>query len=124
MNNDKAIIKALHSTESSKLPDDFNSQLMTRIYRAAERRKKRTYILSLCLVSGVSLLLIAMTIYLLNNYFTFNLSLHLPKLNVNAQSITVYGFSFYIAVLTLILIGLDHYFRHKWMIKKSDNNRV
>lgn len=123
MNNDKAIIKALQSTESSKLPDNFNSQLMTRIYRAAERRKKRAYILSLCLVSGVSLLLIAMTVYLLNNYFAFNLSLHLPKLNVNAQSITVYGFSFYIAVLTLILIGLDHYFRHKWMIKKSDNDR-
>ena len=124
MNNDKAIIKALQSTESSKLPDNFNSRLMTRVYRAAEQKKKRAYILSLCLASGVSLVLIAMAVFLLNNYFAFNLGLHLPKWNVNAQSISVYGFSFYIALLILILVGLDHYLRHKWMMKKSDNNRL
>lgn len=124
MNHDKAIIKALQSTESPRLSTDFNSRLMTQIYRAAERKKKRTYVLSLCLVSGVSLALIAMTVYLLNNYFAFNLSLHLPKLNVNPQSVTIYGFSFYIALLVLILIGLDNYLRHKWMIKKSGNDRL
>ena len=123
MSSDKAIIKALQSTESSKLPDNFNSQLMTRIYRAAEQKKKRAYILSLSLASGVSLTLIAMTIYLLNNYFAVNLHLHLPKFNVSNQSISVYGFSVYIALLILILIGLDHYLRHKWLMKKSGNDR-
>jgi len=122
MSNDKAIIKALQSTESSKLPDNFNSQLMTRIYRATERKKKRAYILSLSLASGVSLALIAMTIYLLNNYFVVNLHLHLPKFNVSDQSISVYGFSVYIALLILILIGLDHYLRHKWMMRKKISN--
>jgi len=123
MNNDKAIIKALQSTQSPRPSVDFNSRMMAEVYRAVERKKKRAYILSLCLASGVSLALIAMTIYLLNNYFAINLHIHLPKFNVSDQSISVYGFSFYIALLILILIGLDHYLRHKWLMKKSGNDR-
>ena len=124
MNHNKAIIKALKSTKSPMLSADFNARLMTQIYHAAERKKKRVYILNLCLISGVSLVLIAMAVYLLNNYFSFNLSIHLPKFNVTPQSITVYGFSFYIALLILILIGIDHYLRQRWMIKKSGNDRL
>lgn len=118
MNNDKAIIKALQSTESSRLSADFNSRMMNQIYRAAERKKKRSYILGLCLISGVSLVLIALAVYLLNNYFSVDFSFHLPKFHLSSESISVYGFCFYIAMLVLILIGLDNHFRHKWMIKK------
>lgn len=118
MTHDKAIIKALQSTESPRLPAGFNSRMMNQIYQAAEHKKKRAYVLSLCLISGVSLVLIALTVYLLNNYFSVDLSFHLPKLHLSSQSISVYGFCFYIALLVLILIGLDNHFRHKWMIKK------
>jgi len=123
MNKDKAIRKALQSTESSKLSPDFNSRMMNQIYGAAERKRKRSYVLSLCLISGVSLALIAMTGYLMNDYFSVDFSLHLPKFHLSSESISIYGFSFYIALLILILIALDHYLRHKWMIKNSSNDR-
>lgn len=121
MNNDKAIIKALQSTESPRLSADFNSRMMAEVYRAAERKKKRSYILGLCLISGVSLVLIAMVVYVFQTYFSFDLSVELPKfpkIHFSSESKSIYGFSIYIALLTLILIGLDHYLRHKWLIKK------
>jgi hypothetical protein len=122
MKHDKALIKALQSTESSKLSPDFNSRMMTQIYRAVERKKKRSYVLSLCLISAVSLSLIAMAVYLLKVYFS--VSFKLPAVHLTSESISIYAFSFYIALLILILVGLDNHFRHKWMIKKSSNDRL
>ncbi|MBV5282044.1 MAG: hypothetical protein JZU53_06360 [Paludibacter sp.] len=122
MNNDKAIIKALQSTESPRLSADFNSRMMAEVYRAVERKKKRAYILSLCLVSGVSLALIGMAVYVFYTYFSFDLSIQLPrfpKMEFSAESKSISGFSIYIAALSLILIGLDHYLRHKWMMRKN-----
>lgn len=122
MNNDKAIIKALQSTESPRLSADFNSRMMAEVYRAVERKKKRAYVLGLCLISGVSLALIAMAVYVFHTYFSFDLSIQLsrfPEMQFSAESKYIYGFSIYIAVLSLILIGLDHYLRHKWMMRKN-----
>lgn len=122
MNNDKAIIKALQSTESPRLSADFNSRMMAEVYRAVERKKKRAYILSLCLVSGVSLALIGMAVYVFYTYFSFDLSIQLPKLpkmEFSSESKSIYEFSIYIALLSLTLIGLDHYLRHKWMMRKN-----
>jgi len=122
MSNDKAIIKALQSTQSPRLSADFNSRMMAEVYRAVERKKKRAYILSLCLVSGVSLALIAMAVYVFYTYFSFDLSIQLPKfpkMEFSSESKSIYEFSIYIALLTLILIGLDNYIRHKWLMRKS-----
>ncbi|HLP13269.1 MAG TPA: hypothetical protein VK177_15135 [Flavobacteriales bacterium] len=122
MNNDKAIIKALQSTESPRPSADFNSRLMAKVYRAAERKKKRDYVLGLCLVSGVSLALIGLAVYVFNTYFSFDLRLELPKfpkMHFSSESKSIYEFSIYIALLSLILIGLDNYIRHKWMMRKS-----
>jgi len=122
MNNDKAIIKALQSTESPRLSTDFNSRLMAEVYRAAERKKKREYVLGICLISGVSLVLVGIAIYVFITYipwkFTFELP-NFPKMNLTSESKSMYEFSIYIALLSLILIGLDNYIRHKWMMKKS-----
>jgi len=122
MNNDKAIRKALQSTESPRLSADFNSRMMAEVYRTVERKKKRAYILSLCLVSGVSFALIGMAVYVFYTYFSFDLSIQLPrfpKMELSAESKSIYGFSIYIAALSLILIGLDHYLRHKWMMRNN-----
>ena len=126
MNNDKAIIKALQSTESPRLSADFNSHLMAEVYRAVERKKKRAYVLGLCLVSGVSLVLIGLTVYVLYTYFSFDLRLELPKfpkMYFSSESKSLYEFSIYIALLSLILIGLDNYIRNKWLYKKNFNNK-
>jgi len=122
MNNDKAIRKALQSTESPRLSADFNSRMMAEVYRAVERKKKRAYILGLCLISGVSLALIGLAVYVFYTYSSFDLSLQLPnfsKMQFSSESKSIFGFSIYIALLSLILIGLDHYLRHKWMMRKN-----
>jgi hypothetical protein len=122
MNNDKAIIKALQSTESPRLSADFNSRLMVEVFLAAERKKKRAYVLGLCLISGVSLTMIGLVVYLFHTYFSFDLSVELPKfpkMHLSSESKSMYEFSIYIALLSLILIGLDNYIRHRWMMKKS-----
>ena len=122
MNNDKAIIKALQSTEGPRLSADFNSRLMAEVYRAVERKKKREYVLGICLISGVSLVLIGLAVYVFLTYIPWNFTLELPKfpkINLTPESKSMYGFSFYIALLTLILIGLDNYIRHKWTPRKS-----
>jgi len=121
MSNDKAIIKALQSTESPRLSADFNSRMMAEVYRAVERKRKRAYILGLCLISGVSLALIGLAVYVFLTYipwsFTFDLP-KFPKVYLSPESKSIFAFSIYIAFLSLVLIGLDHYFRRKWMMKK------
>ena len=122
MSNDKAIIKALQSTESPRLSADFNSRLMTEVYRTLERKKKRAYILGLCLISGVSLALVGLAVYVFLTYIPWNFTFELPKfpkMNFTPESKSMYGFSIYIALLSLTLIGLDHYLRHKWMMRKN-----
>ena len=121
MNNDKAIRKALQSTESPRLSADFNSRMMAEVYRAVERKKKRAYVLGLCLISGVSLTLIGLAVYVFLTYipwkFTFELP-KFPKVHLSSESKSMYAFSFYIAFLSLILIGLDYWIRRKWLMKK------
>jgi len=122
MKQDKAILKALKSQESPALSYDFNARLMSRVYLAAEKRKKRTYVLSLCLISAVSLGLISLAGYLLKDHFVTDFALTMPHINLTLGSLSKYGFCIYIAVLTLILIGLDNHFRHVWIKRKNNKS--
>jgi hypothetical protein len=121
MNNDKAIIKALQSTESPRLSADFNSRLMAEVYRAVERKKNQAYALGLGLISGVSLALIGLAIYVFVAYIPWNFTFEFPmfpKVHLSSESKSMYAFSFYIAFLSLILIGLDYWIRRMWLMKK------
>ena len=122
MKQDKAILKALKSQESPALSYDFNARLMSRVFLAAEKKKKRSYFLSLCLISAVSPGLISMAGYLMKDYLSFDYTFTLPRINVTWVSLSKYGFSIYIAVLTLILIGLDNHFRHIWIKRKNNKS--
>ena len=114
MKQDKAIIKALKSQKVPTLSDGFNSGLMNQLYQAVEKKKRRDYILTLCLISTVSLGLISMGIYLMKDYLTENFTFQWPTIKLLAVSISKYGFSIYIAFLIFILIGLDNFFRNVW----------
>jgi len=121
MNQDKAIIKALKSMEGPTLSDDFSSGMMNRIYLVAAKKKRRMYIGTLCLISTVSLGMISMAVYLLRDYVSDKLTFHLPSLASLVESVSRYGFGFYIAFLTFILIALDYYFRSAWQKHKNEN---
>jgi hypothetical protein len=121
MNNDKAIIKALQSTEIPRLSADFNLRMMAEVYRAVERKKKRAYVLGLCLISGVSLALIGLAVYVFYTNFSMDFKFELPKLpkmQLSSETKSIYAFSIYIALLSLMLIGLDNYIRRKWLTRK------
>ena len=123
MNQDKAIIKALKTMEGPTLSDDFSSGMMNRIYLVAAKKKRRMYIGTLCLISTVSLGLISMAVYLLRDYLQENFTFQMPSLTSLLESVSKYGFGFYIAFLTIILIALDHYFRSMWQKHKTDTFR-
>ena len=114
MKQDKAIIKVLKSVEVPILSDGFNSGMMKQLYQTVEKKKKRTYILTLCLITTVSLGLISMGIYLTKDYLVGNFIFQLPTLKMMATSISKYGFGIYIAFLIFILLALDTFFRTVW----------
>ena len=122
MKQDKAILKALKSQESPALSYDFNARLMSRVYVVVEKKKKRAYILSLCLISTVSLGLISLAGYLLKDHLVLDFTLTLPRMNFTIGSLSKYSFSIFIAVLTFILIGLDTYFRHIFIKRKNNKS--
>ena len=120
MKQEKAIIKALKSQESTALSYDFNARMMSRVYLAAEKKKKRAYVLSLCLISAVSLCLIGMAGFLMRESLVVDFTFRLPHFTLG--SLSKYYFSIYIAVLTVVLIGLDNYFRHIWLKRKNNKS--
>ena len=114
MKQDKAIIKVLKSVEVPILSDGFNAAMMKQLYQAVEKKKQRTYILTLCLITTVSLGLIAMGIYLTKDYLAENFTFQFPTIQMMAASISKYGFGIYIAFLIFILLALDTFFRTVW----------
>ena len=111
MKQDKALIKSLMMQERPKLPVDFNVQLMTKVYKASAKRKKRNLIFSYAFISFVSLGLIGMAVYLLKNYLSFSSMFQMPQFISTSESKSFLAFSIYIAFLVLILVFMDGYFR-------------
>jgi TRAP-type C4-dicarboxylate transport system permease small subunit len=125
MKQDKAILKVLKSQIVPSLSNGFDSRLMSKLYLAVEKKRKRVYVLTLCLISTVSLGLILMGIYLMRNYLSDNITIQIPTiqiptLNTLTESISKYGFSIYIAFLIFILIGLDTLLRSVFKKRKED----
>jgi len=111
MNQDTALKKVLQSREKGDLPYDFESRLMRTIQAEAVKKKMRSAVLNLCLVSMVSLTMIAGTILGLKYYLLVHFSLPENPFKFLSDSASLFGFFFYIAFLVLILLGLDMYFR-------------
>jgi len=111
MKPDKAILKVLQSQQIPELSPGFNSRLMNQLHVGVEKKKKRQYALTLCLLSAVSLGLIAMAGYLMKDYLPSHVTIQIPEFKIPWESLSRYGFGFYVAFLTFILVGLDHYLR-------------
>jgi uncharacterized membrane protein YidH (DUF202 family) len=127
MEKDKAIVKALKSTQTPQISVDFQAHTMNKIFKLAEQKRKRAYFLHLCLISAASIGLIITAAFLLKDYLSFSFKLpeiqftKLTDFQLTSTSISLFAFSFYIAALILILVGLDAYFRRKWLIKHQNS---
>lgn len=114
MSRNKALKRALNNRRTSNLPYGFEQQMMRRILLEAERKKKRSFVWGLSLISFVSIGMISAMVYILTFYFSFSMHLTLPDLSVSSQTQSWLVACGYIAVLMLALLGLDGYFRNLW----------
>ncbi len=120
MKQDKAIIKALQSKENSTLSSDFNTLTMNKIIAISATQKKRKFVLTYSLISIISVSLISFGIFVLKDYLSFNSVRSYFTIFSNPESKTIFGFFTYIALLVLLLIFFDGYFRH--LREKKLNN--
>ena len=120
MNQDNALKKILEAREKEDLPYDFESRLMKKIMLEAKKKKRRSTVFNLCLVSFVSLSMMVSTYLILKYYLWIDLSLPKNPFKFSSGSASLFGFFFYIAFLVLILLGLDMYFRK--LKQKSETN--
>ena len=117
---DKALIKTLVQ-RTDELSERFEEQVMSRILAEREKKSRRDYYLSLLLAGAVSLVLIGGAVFVLEYFFSFNL-LHLfsNTRRIRFEYNPLYTGCFFIAVLILLLLALDHQFRK--IMKKMGYN--
>lgn len=121
MNDDRALRKILMENQAEGLPYGFDNRVMPLIFREAERMKKRAYLRGIGLISVVSLAMIAGSIFALNFFFDIPVSIRIPRWELNPENHTMLFFFIYIALLALVLLGLDGVLRR--IRKRSEGVR-
>jgi hypothetical protein len=111
MNNDTALKKVLER-RSGDLPYGFDKRLMDRIMIEAEKKSKKSYRLSILMVSLVSVSIFVTVFFLLNHFFGFNILEVFSRIRFGTGDKTIYSFSIYISVLILLLLGVDFKIRN------------
>jgi hypothetical protein len=112
MNDDKALRKVLER-RSGDLPYGFDKRLMDKIMIEARKQSKRSYYLSILLVSLVSVAIFVTVFFLLNHFFGFNILEIFSKIEFGTGDKNIYSFSIYISVIILLLLGVDFKIREK-----------
>jgi hypothetical protein len=117
---DKALIKTL-GQKTDELSDGFEAQVINHILVETEKRSQRNYHLGLLLVGTVSLVLIGSVFFILEYYFSFNIFQIFSNISrIRFVYNPLYNACFFIAVLVLLLLAIDHQFRK--IIKKKMYN--
>ncbi len=122
MSQGKALKSALNNRRPTNLPYGFEQLMMRRILLEAERKKKRSFVWGLIVISFVSIGMIAATIYILTYYFSFSMYLTLPDISFSSQTQSWFVACGYIAVLMLALLALDGYFRNLWQKRHGQSS--
>jgi hypothetical protein len=112
-NKNNALKQALERRMSDGLPSNFNYQMMNRIRLEAAKRHKQYKVISWCWLILGSLSLLGLGIYIPVFYLEIDIREYMLRIE-NTQPVTdLIAFYWYIAVLVLILLGLDHWMRKK-----------
>lgn len=105
-----ALKQALESRRQGSLSSSFTFRVMEQVHVEALRRRKRKAMAGSVLLITTSLLLIALAVYVLAFRMNIRWSDFMPQVNIS-ESFSMIGFYGYIAVLVLVLLGLDHLLR-------------
>jgi H+/Cl- antiporter ClcA len=107
----KALKQALERRISGGLPSNFNYHMMDRIRLEAVRQHRRRKIISWCWLIFGSLLILGLGLYVLAFYLGVDFKEYIPRKECLPPYTDLILFYWYIAVLVLILLGLDYWMR-------------
>lgn len=111
-----ALKQVLERRQTYSLPSNFSYRMMERVHLEAEKQKKRRASISwLALLTSV-FSLVGMVVYFLFFYLDIHFADYLPQVDIR-QSFFLFEFYGYIALLVLILLGVDYWVRKKYIWK-------
>lgn len=111
-----AMKQALARRQTERLSSNFSYRMMERVRLEAEKKNKRKVWMGWIALLLSSMSLLGLGVYCLVFYLDFSFADYLPQTNVRQDS-SLFIFYFYIAILALILLGLDYWLRKKYFWK-------
>lgn len=115
-NMSSALKQALERRQMERLSSNFSYRMMGHIRLEAEKQRKRKAKISwMALLTSVFALL-GLGIYFLFFYVDINFADYLPQTDVRSEA-PLLKFYIYIALLVLILLGVDYWLRKKYIWK-------
>ena len=116
-NNRKSALKqALERRQTSSLPSNFSYRMMQRVHLEAEKQRKRKVSIGWLALFASAFSLLGIGVYFLFFYLDVRFADYLPQMDIQ-QSFSLFKFYGYIALLVLILLGVDYWLRKKYIWK-------
>ena len=106
-NTGNMLKQALERRQTERLSSNFSE---------AEKQTKRKTRVGWAALLISALALVGLGVYVLTFYLEFNFADVMPQMNVRQDS-SLFGFYVYIALLALVLLGLDYWLRKKYIWK-------
>lgn len=111
-----ALKQALERRQMERLSSNFSYRMMGHIRLEAEKQRKRKAKISWVALLTSVLALLGLGIYFLFFYVNINFADYLPQTDVRSEA-PLLKFYIYIALLVLILLGVDYWLRKKYIWK-------
>ena len=115
-----ALKQALERRQMERLSSNFSYRMMGHIRLEAEKQRKRKAKISWVALLTSVFALLGLGIYFLFFYVNINFADYLPQTDVRSEA-PLLKFYIYIALLVLILLGVDYWLRKKYIWKSKTN---
>ena len=111
-----ALKQALERRQVERLSSNFSYRMMGHIRLEAKKQRKRKAKISWVALLTSVLALLGLGIYFLFFYVDINFADYLPQTDVRSEA-PLLKFYIYIALLVLLLLGVDYWLRKKYIWK-------
>lgn len=115
-NMSSALKQALERRQVERLSSNFSYRMMGHIRLEAEKQRKRKAKISWVALLTSVFALLGLGIYFLFFYVDINFADYLPQTDVRSEA-PLLKFYIYIALLVLLLLGVDYWLRKKYIWK-------
>ena len=116
-NTGNMLKQALERRQTERLSSNFSYRMMERVHQEAEKQTKRKTRVGWAALLISALALVGLGVYVLTFYLEFNFADVMPPNECPAGILLCLDFIGYIALLALVLLGLDYWLRKKYIWK-------